>query len=112
MYGVGAFASQLLVGDSTVCDMRHSHLKAVAVSNEVLFGGAIVVAKYLFVYVAKQMEWLYRNIGAFQSALEQTPKVFESIGVNLSLNVPLRMVNCLVRKIRVQSLIGHKGIGV
>jgi hypothetical protein len=43
MYGIGAFASQLLVGDSTVCDMTHSHLKAVAISDEVLFRRAIVV---------------------------------------------------------------------
>jgi len=45
--GICAFARELLVSDSTVSDMRHSHLKAVAVANEVLFGGAIVVAEHL-----------------------------------------------------------------
>src|SRR5258708_40236513 len=93
MYGVSPFASQLLVGDSTVCDMRHSHLKAVAISNEVLFGGAIVVTEHLFVYIAEQVKRLYRNVCAFQSALEQTPKVFESVGVDLPFNVPLCMVD-------------------
>src|SRR5258705_11758676 len=98
MYGIGAFASQLLVSDSTVCDMRHSHLKAVAISNEVLFGGAIVVAEYLFVYIAEQVKRLYRNVCPFQSAFEQAPKVFESVGVDLSFDVPLCMVNCFMRK--------------
>ncbi len=74
VYGVGSFASQLLVSDSAVCDMMHSHLKMVAISNEVLFGGAIVVAEYLFVHIAEQVKRLYRNICAFQPALEQAPK--------------------------------------
>src|SRR6266850_7590070 len=112
MYGIGTLASQLLVGDSTVCDMRHSHLKAVAISDEVLFSGAIVVAEYLLVYVAEQVKRLYRNVRALQSALEQAPKVFQSIGMDLPFNVPFRMVNRFMCKIRIESLIGHERVGV
>ena len=112
MYGIGALASQLLVSDSAVCDMRHSHLKALIIANEVLFGGTIVVAEYLFVYIAEQVKRLYRNVRALQSALEKAPKVFESVGVDLSLNIPFRVVNRFVRKVRIQTLIGHKRIGV
>jgi hypothetical protein len=75
--------------------MRQSHLKAVAISNEMLFSRAIVVAEHLLVYIAKQVKGLYRNVCAFQSALEQTPKVFESIGVNLPCDIPLGVVNRL-----------------
>ena len=52
--------------------------------HEAVFG---VVAENLFVEVAKQMEWLDADIGALQLALEQAPEVFESVGVNLSVNV-------------------------
>lgn len=86
MYGVSPFASQLLVSKAAVCDMRHGHLKAVTISDEVLLGGAVVIAENLLVYVAEQMKWLDRNVRAFQSTLEQAPEIFESIGVNLSFN--------------------------
>src|SRR6266850_487641 len=113
MYGISAFASQLLVSDSTVCDMTHSHLKAVAVSNEALFGGAVVVAEHLFVYIAEQMEPLHPNVPALQIALQKAPEILKAIGVNLAANVPFRMVNRLVGEVLViQSLIGQERVGV
>jgi hypothetical protein len=51
-------------------------------------------------------------VGAFDPALEQAPEVFESIGVDLTVNVTFRMVNDLVRISRFQMLIGHKCIGI
>src|SRR6266849_2368393 len=113
MYGVSPFASQLLVSDSTVSDMRHSHLKAVPVSNEVLFGSAIVEAKHLFVYVAEQVERLYGNVRTLQSALEQAPEILKAVCVDLPLDVAFRMVNRLVNEVLiVKALIGHESIGI
>jgi hypothetical protein len=68
---IGAFASEFLIGDTTASDMTHSHLKTVSIANEVVFLGAIVVAKDLFVQVTEQVERLDVYVGAFQSALEQ-----------------------------------------
>lgn len=65
MYGVGAFASQLLVSKSAVCDMTHDHLKAVAIGNEMVFLRAIVAAEHLLIHIAEQMERLNSNVGAF-----------------------------------------------
>ena len=108
MYGVGAFASQLLVSEATARDMRHNAMKTFTIMRQL----AVVVAEYLFVKIAKHMEWFYRNVRSLESALEKAPKVFESVGVDLSLNIPFRVVNRFVRKVRIQTLIGHKRIGV
>ncbi len=43
---------------------------------------AEVVAEHLLVQIAEQMERFHADISAFQLALEQAPKVFESVGVN------------------------------
>jgi hypothetical protein len=110
---VGAFASQFLIGDTTASDMTHSHLKTVPVANEVVLLGAIVVAKHLFVQIAEQVERLNVYVGAFQSALEQAPEVFQPIGVNLPINVGLSMVdNLMLESLVLESLIGHECIGV
>ena len=74
---------------------------------------AEVVAEHLFVKIAEQMERLDADVGSFQSALEEAPEVFESVGVNLSVNVLFGMVNDLVLEpLMLESLIGHERIGV
>ncbi len=72
----------------------------------------MIVAEHLFVQISEEMEWLGADIGAFESALEETPEVFEAVGVDLTVNVTLGMVDDLMHKIFVQSLIGEKRIGV
>src|SRR6266404_111418 len=109
MYGIGALASQLFVGEATTSDMRHHTMKALVIMRRL----TIVVAEYLLVQVTKHMERFDRNVRALQSALEQAPEVFESICVDLPLNIAFRVVNRLVNKVLiVQSLIRKKGIGV
>ena len=39
------------------------------------------------------MERLYRNVGTLELTLEKAPEVFETVGVNLPINVLFRMVN-------------------
>jgi len=72
-----------------------------------------VVSEYLFVQIAEQVEWLNRNVGALELAFEQAPEVFESVGVNLPVNVRLRVVyDLMLESLVPESLIGHKRIGV
>ncbi len=93
--------------------MTHRHLKTVAVANEVVFLGAIVIPEHLLIQVAEQVKRLDIYVSALQSAFEQAPEVFKSVGVDLSVNVAFGMVNRLVSKILIiQTLIGHKGVGV
>jgi len=93
--------------------MTHSHLKTVSVANEVVFLGAIVIAEYLFVQIPEQVERFHVHVSSLEAALEQTPEVFESVGVNLSINVGLSMVYDLVlESLVLESLIGHERIGI
>src|SRR6266404_1463593 len=92
--------------------MTHGHLKTVSVANEMVFLGAIVVPENLFVQIAEQMERFNVDVCSLESALEEAPEVFESVGVNLPINVTFCMVNRLVQEVWPQSLIGHERIGV
>ena len=87
MYRVGAFASQFLISEAASSDMSHNFLKAVTVTNEMVLRGAVIVPEHLFIYIPEQMERLDGDVRPLESALEQRPEVFESVGVNLSVNV-------------------------
>src|SRR5882724_175636 len=109
MYGICSFASQLFVSEAATSNMRHDTMKAFAI----MCCFAVVVAEYLFVQIAEHMERLYRNVRAFQSALQKAPEVFETVGMNLSINVLFGVVNRLVNEVLiVESLIGEKRIRV
>src|SRR5437879_1705796 len=58
------------------------------------------------------MERLYRNISPVKSALEKRPKVFNSVRVNLSVNILFSMIDNLVSKIILQSAVRAKRISV
>src|SRR6266403_2275483 len=92
--------------------MTHRHLKTVAVANETVFRGAIVVPEYLFVEVAEKMKRFDVNIRALQSALEQAPEILQSVGVDLPVYVAFGVVNRLVREMLWQILVGHERIGI
>jgi hypothetical protein len=63
--------------------MTHSPLKTVAVANEAVILGAVVVPEHLLVQTAKKVERFNVYIRSLKSALEQPPEVCESVGVNL-----------------------------
>lgn len=93
--------------------MTHSHLKTVPIANEMVFLGAIVVAKHLLIQVAEQVKRLDTDVGSFQSALDQTPEVFQTVGMNLPVNVLFGVVNDLVLEaLLLESHVGHECIGV
>jgi hypothetical protein len=93
--------------------MTHSHLKAVPIANEMGLLGAIVVAEHLFIQVAEQMEWLDAYVCSLESTLNQAPEVFQSVGMDLPVNVLFGMVDDLVLKaLLLQSHVGHERIGI
>lgn len=71
-----------------------------------------VIPEHLFIQIPEQVERFHAHVGSLDSTLEQTPEVFESVGVNLSINVRLSMVNDLVGESGLQVLIGQEGIGI
>src|SRR6266700_3015977 len=82
-------------------------------SSSIVRQFAEVVPEHLFVQIPEQVELFHAYVGSFEAALEQAPEVFESVGVNLSVNVFFGMVNDLVlESLFSESLIGHERIGV
>jgi len=55
-----------------------------------------VVPEHLFIQISEQVERLHADVCTLELMLEQTPEVFESVCVNPSINVPLRMIDNLV----------------
>jgi hypothetical protein len=53
----------------------------------------MVVTECLFIQVAEQVEGFHAHIRFIQAALQERPKIFDSIRVNLAVNIPFRMVN-------------------
>src|ERR1043166_4870293 len=58
------------------------------------------------------MKWFDVNVGALQTALEQTPEVFQTVRVHLAVYIPFGMVNRFVCVIAVQSLVRQESISV
>src|SRR5215472_16919154 len=90
-------ASQFLVHDSLADNIAENHVKPLAVMHGRILLSAIVEAEHLFVQITEQVEWLYGNVSPFQPALQQTPKVFESVRVHLAVYVSIRVIDDLVR---------------
>src|SRR5579864_9344329 len=75
------------------------------------FGRTIVVTKYLLIEVTEKMERFNGNIGAFQSAFYEAPEIFQTVRVNLPVNVFLGMVNDSVSVFLIESPIGMAIVG-
>lgn len=92
--------------------MTHRHLKTVAVANEAVFCGAIVISEYLFVQVAEKMKRFDVDVRAFQAALEQAPEILQPVRVHLPIYVAFGMVDRLVREMLWQILVGHECVRI
>src|SRR5579859_37601 len=58
------------------------------------------------------MELFNANVSALQLALQKTPEVFESVGVDLSVKVAFGVVNDLMFEVAVKPHVAHQRIGV
>src|SRR6266480_1613047 len=68
---------------------------------------ALVKPERLLIAVTEQMKRLDINIRSLERTLEQRPKVFQSVSVNLAACVALQMVNDLSVVIFFQIVVGH-----
>src|SRR6266496_2118829 len=69
---------------------------------------SLVKPERLLIQISEQMKRLDVHIGPFDSALQQRPKVFKAISVNMTLGAGLRMVdhlmNVFVRKLVIRGM--------
>ena len=72
----------------------------------------IVVAEYLLVHIARQVERLYRYIGSCQRSLQQAPEVFQSVRVDSAVDVPLGVIHHIVHEAVMQFVVTDGLIGV
>jgi hypothetical protein len=66
---------------------------------------ASVVAKGLLVDVAEQMERFDAYIGPFKAAFQETPKVFNTVGVDIPVDVFDRVVDDRVPVVSIESTV-------
>lgn len=71
----------------------------------------LIVAEGLLIKVPKQMERFDAHIRAFDGSLQKTPEVFQSIRVNVAVDVRFRMVDYLMC-VFVQIIVGFQRVGV
>ncbi len=101
-----SFSGELLVCEPFADNARYGQPKAVAI------GHAVVIAESLFAKVTKKMKRFHAHVGSVNAALQEAPKVFESVGMDLPVNVSNRMVDDLMRVVALQSVIGKQFISV
>src|ERR1700694_1551463 len=58
------------------------------------------------------MEWLNGNVGSTESPLQETPEVFDAVGVDLSANVGLNMIDNLMHEPRLESIVSGGIVGI
>ena len=56
----------------------------------------IIESENLFIDVPEQMEWLDRNVGAVQAALQQRPEVLNPVRVNIAVHVGFHVIDSFV----------------
>jgi len=72
-----------------------------------------VEAEHRFVEAAEQMKFFDADVSALESALEQAPEIFESVGVDAAIGIPSRVVNDLVfESLLAEPTVRHERIGV
>jgi hypothetical protein len=92
------FASQFVKGQSLASDSQRSLNETIRVSRL-----ASVEPEALLVKVAEQVKRFNANVGAFDAALEQGPKVLNAVSVNVTVDVLMRVINDAVNVVRIQT---------
>ncbi len=104
--------SDFRVGQTLPHDLRYCEIETVTIVHWTVLSSTIVETPRLLIQVAKQMERLDAHISSSDTALQEAPEVFESVGVNASVNVAFGVVDNLVCEGWPQVLVGHERIGV
>jgi len=80
-------ARQIAVGEPMTTNLRHEDRQTFRVGHFAVAILPMVVAKDLFINVAREVERLDGNVGAFQGPLQKRPEVFHAIRVNSALDI-------------------------
>ena len=88
--------------------MRENIVRSLAVADSVFLASTVIRPECLFVKVTEKMERFDADIGALDTALEQAPIVFHSVGVDRSAGISNGMVNDLMGVVLGQIVVRRK----
>ena len=100
-------AGQANVGETLADDAleaKHESLSVIAM--------ALVESERLLIEVAEQMERFDAHVGALECPLQQAPEVFAAVGVDVSVDVCLSVVDDVVNVVAGEVVVGRMRIGV
>lgn len=72
----------------------------------------MVVTEYLLDNVLIKMKWLDRNVGAFKTAFQERPEVFDAVCMNLPVHISDSMVDNAVGVSAPRFVIGDRAVCV
>src|ERR1700685_3239419 len=101
-------ASEFGVRQPLADDLRNRQVEALGIVH--VF--PIVIAECLFIDVAVKVKGLDTNVGTLDGSFQKTPKILDSISMNLPVDVGFRMVDDLMPKVRIQGVIRKQFISV
>src|ERR1700722_7093635 len=96
---------QLGVGEATTYDLAHGKGEAIFVGEPVVLRRAIVEAKHLLRNVAVKVKGFNGNIGSLEAAFQQAPEVLDSVRVNLSAHILLKVVHGFVNEVLLRQFV-------
>ena len=103
-----ADSNQFGVGKPFADDLRDGHREPIRVVHIL----PIVEAKRLLIQIPKQVVRFDRNIGPVDSALEQRPKIFARVCVNLPVHVSYGVIYDLVCEFFIKPIVGLQRIAI
>ena len=100
-------ANQFVVGKAFASESSRRFHKPISISSF-----ASIESKSLFVQVSEKVKRFYRNVSASDRPFEKRPKVFNSVSVNLSVNVLFRVVNYIVNVVLAKRTVRAQRVSV
>lgn len=101
-----SLANEFRIGPPFADDLTDSNIESLGVRHL-----PIVETKRLLINIAKEVEWLHADVGSVQAALQERPKVFHRISVDVAVHVLDRVIDDLVLKVIFQTIVGFQLIG-
>src|ERR1035441_3477664 len=88
-------AGEFRIGEALAHAFANQITEAVRASQR----QAIIITKRLFIDIPEQVERLYAHVGAVQSALQQTPEILDTVGVDIAIHVRFHVVDYVMGEI-------------
>ena len=102
---------KLCIRETLADDLRAQKAEAVAIVHGIALRCPIVEPETLLIQIPEHVEGFNAHIRSLESALQQTPEIFQTVCVNLPVYVTFRMIHDLMNVLLIQSPIRVAIIG-